>query len=82
MGDLEIDTIIGKNHKEAAVTINDRATGYVWIRKLTKEEATPLAEKTIDALMPYKQHLKTITSDNEKEFTKHELIAYELEINF
>jgi IS30 family transposase len=26
-GDLEIDTIIGKNHKGAIVTINDRATG-------------------------------------------------------
>lgn len=82
VGDLEIDTIIGKNHKGAAVTINDRATGYVWIRKLTGKEAAPLAEKTIDALMPYKQHLKTITSDNGKEFTKHELIACELGINF
>ena len=31
-GDLEIDTIIGKNHKGAILTINDRATsesGYV-----------------------------------------------------
>ena len=25
-GDLEIDTIIGKNHKGAILTINDRAT--------------------------------------------------------
>ncbi len=82
VGDLEIDTIIGKNHKGAAVTINDRATGYLWIRKLSGKEATPLAEKTIEALMPYKQHLKTITSDNGKEFTKHELIACELGINF
>jgi IS30 family transposase len=28
-GDLEIDTIIGKNHKGAIVTINDRATGIL-----------------------------------------------------
>ena len=35
-GDLEIDTIIGKNHKGAIVTINDRATGLLkmksWIQ--------------------------------------------------
>lgn len=48
-GDLEIDTIIGKNHKGAIVTINDRATSKVWIRKLTGKEAIPLANKTIDA---------------------------------
>lgn len=82
VGDLEIDTIIGKNHKGAAVTINDRATGYLWIRKLSGKEAAPLADKTIEALLPYKKHLKTITADNGKEFAKHELIACLLEINF
>ncbi len=44
VGNLEIDTIIGKNHKGAAVTINYRATGYLWIRKLSGKEAAPLAE--------------------------------------
>jgi IS30 family transposase len=29
LGDFEIDTIIGKNHKGAIVTINDRATGIL-----------------------------------------------------
>ena len=33
-GDLEIDTVIGKNHKGALLTINDRVTGLVWIRLL------------------------------------------------
>ena len=82
MGDLEIDTIIGKNHQGAAVTINDRVTGYLWIRRLSGKEASPLAEKAIEALLPYKQQLKTITADNGKEFAKHELIACKLEINF
>lgn len=44
-GDLEIDTIIGKNHKGAILTINDRATGKVWIRKLSGKETPPLAKK-------------------------------------
>ena len=42
-GDLEIDTIIGKNHKGAILTINDRATSRVWIRKLSGKEAIPVA---------------------------------------
>lgn len=33
-GDLEIDTIIGKKHKGAILTINNRVTSRVWIRKL------------------------------------------------
>ena len=32
--DLEIDAIIGKNHKGAILTINNRVTSSVWIRKL------------------------------------------------
>jgi IS30 family transposase len=35
-GDLEIDTIIGKNHKGAIVTINDRATGILRMKKAKK----------------------------------------------
>jgi IS30 family transposase len=30
-GDLEIDTIVGKNHKQAIVTIVDRKTKYIWM---------------------------------------------------
>lgn len=50
-GDLEIDTVIGSNHKGALVTINDRLTSKVWIRKLSGKDAIPLALKTI----PYKE---------------------------
>lgn len=38
-GDLEIDTVIGSNHKGALVTINDRFTSKVWTRKLSGEYA-------------------------------------------
>ena len=81
-GDLEIDTIIGKNHKGAILTINDRATSRVWIRKLSGKEATPLAKKTAYALRKVKHLIHTITADNGKEFAKHEEIARKLELNF
>jgi|WetSurMetagenome_2_1015567.scaffolds.fasta_scaffold133435_2 transposase, IS30 family len=79
-GDFEIDTVIGKNHKGALLTINDRATGIVLIRKLSGKEAAPLTEATIKALSPIKHLIHTITADNGKEFSFHEKIAAELNI--
>jgi transposase, IS30 family len=81
-GDLEIDTVIGKNHKGALLTINDRKTGLAIIRKLDSKNALELANATIQALTPYKGMLHTITSDNGKEFAFHQLIAKELNIDF
>ena len=81
-GDLEIDTIIGKNHKGAILTINDRVTGYVWIRLLEGKEAIPLAKATNEALYQVKHLIHTITADNGKEFAKHEEIAQVLGLNF
>ncbi len=45
LGDLEIDTVIGKNHKSVILTINDRVSGYVWIKKLKSKNAKQLALK-------------------------------------
>jgi len=81
-GDLEIDTIIGKGHKGAIVTINDRATGMLIMRKLAGKNAEELAQKTIEALRPWKEGLHTITSDNGKEFASHQQIADSLGIDF
>ena len=81
-GDLEIDTIIGKNHKGAILTINDRATSRVWIRKLSGKEAIPVAKIAVWALRKVKNLIHTITADNGKEFAKHEDIAQKLDINF
>ena len=81
-GDLEIDTIIGKNHKGALLTINDRFTSLVWIRKLEGKHAEPLTKKAIETLMPMKSMLHTTTGDNGKEFAGHEQIANELNLDF
>ena len=79
-GDLEIDTIIGKNHKSALLTINDRVTGLVWIRCLSGREAGPLTKAAVKALMPIKELIYTITAGNGKEFSFHEKIAEKLNI--
>jgi IS30 family transposase len=81
-GDLEIDTIIGKNHQGALLTVNDRVTSLVWIRRLDSKHEEPLTEASIQALMCLKDELKTITADNGKEFAGHQRIAQELGVDF
>jgi IS30 family transposase len=80
-GDLEIDTIIGKNHKGAILTINDRVSSMVWIANLKGKNAQELASKTIEILSGYKL-AKTITADNGKEFAKHKIISEALGVDF
>lgn len=81
-GDFEIDTVIGKNHQGALVTINDRATGLVRIRKVETKEAETVAKVTIEALKKFKNYAHTITADNGKEFAQHAKISKELDVGF
>jgi len=82
LGDLEIDTVIGKNHQGAIRTMNDRASGYVWIAKLNGKNAEELANKAVEILKPQKHWLHTITGDNGKEFAYHKKIAKKINIDF
>jgi transposase, IS30 family len=82
LGDLEIDTIIGKNHKKAIVTINDRKTGVLKMGKVEIRNSQTVASKAIELLMPIKSLLHTITADNGTEFRDHETIANQLDIDF
>ena len=80
-GDWEGDTIIGKNHKGALLTLNERKSLYVKIGKLNNKEAPLTADKAIDMLTPFKNFCHTITFDNGKEFAEHKKIASELDSN-
>ena len=81
-GDLEIDLVIGKGHKEALLTINDRATGMLFMDKVESKEARVIEEKTIELLQDWKPWIKTITSDNGKEFANHTAISDQLGIDY
>lgn len=82
LGDLEIDLVIGKDHKGALLTINDRATGMLQMKKIESKDAEIVKKATIELLENWKPFLQTITSDNGKEFAKHESIAQALEIEY
>jgi len=82
LGDLEIDTVIGQNHKGVLLTINDRVSNMAWVAKLNGKNADELAKKTIEVLNPFKDFMNTITSDNGKEFAEHKIISKELDVDF
>ncbi len=63
--------MIGRNHKGAIMTTNDRCAHLVLIRRLAGKEATQIASAAIEALLPYKSRIHTITADNGMEFAHH-----------
>lgn len=81
-GDLEIDLVIGANHKGALLTINDRATGMLKMKYIENKEAKVIEENTIELLEEWAPFIHTITSDNGKEFANHREIAQELTIDY
>jgi len=82
LGDLEIDTVIGKKHQKALLTINERVSSYVWIAKLESKNADELALTTVKKLKPHAHWLHTMTGDNGKELAEHKKIAEGLNLNF
>lgn len=79
IGDWEIDTVIGKDHKGALVTLVDRKSKFTLIKKVASKHAEVVTQATIDLLQPLKDLTLTITADNGKEFAYHKIIASALD---
>jgi IS30 family transposase len=82
IGDLEVDLVIGANHKGVLLTINDLKTGMAWIRKLENKDSYVVAQAITEELMPIKEYIHTITADNGKEFAQHKIVVGNLGIDF
>ncbi|MGX5701002.1 IS30 family transposase, partial [Acinetobacter kookii] len=72
----------GKKHQQSLVSIVDRKTGYLWLKKCCSRKAEEICQTTISLLEPIKDQLKPITADYGKEFSLHEYTAQELEIDW
>jgi len=79
IGDWEVDTVIGKNHKGALVTAVERVTKFTCIQYVPNKTAELVSQALIKMLYPYRKRVFTITYDNGKEFSKHKKIAQVLE---
>lgn len=83
-GDFEIDTIVGAKRSQHILTLNERVTGRVWLRRLAVPTAVMAASMAIDILKPMAAAglTKTITSDNGLQFARHERVTAETGIQF
>ena len=79
VGDWEADTMIGKNHKGALLTLDERKSKLRLAFPLAGKKAQPVVEAAITLLQGIKSVVKTITFDNGKEFAFHEKIANALD---
>ena len=78
-GDFEMDTIVGRGNHGVIVTLIERSTSMLFMRKLKKgKNAKELARTVIHLLSPFKEHVKSITTDNGTEFACHEMIGKSL----
>ena len=68
-----------KNHKQALVTIVERKTKFIVMKKVENKTAELVATATIELLCPYKGLILTITADRGKEFAHHEKVAKALD---
>lgn len=81
-GHYEIDLIIGAEGKGAILTIVERKTKFLFMEKLKGKNAKELAKSIVNTLLPYKNAIKTITSDNGTEFAEHQYISQKLACDF
>src|SRR5690554_845968 len=79
-GDWEMDTIIGSYQQGAILTSTERMTNFIFIKRLPKgKDAKELAKTLVNHLIPYKDFIHTITTDNGPEFAEHLKITEKLQ---
>jgi len=81
IGDIEVDLMMGSNHKSALLVMTDRTTLITMIEKLKSKNADEVYEKMNKRLTNFSScWVKTITFDNGKEFAYHHKIAQDLNV--
>lgn len=81
IGDIEVDLMMGSNHKSALLVMTDRATLVTMIEKLDSKNAEEVYNKMNSRLTGFSSSwIKTITFDNGKEFAQHGKIAKDLKV--
>ena len=71
IGHWEGDTLIGKSHKQAIISLVERNSGYAVLAKVGNKTAHLVSCAIIDRLKPIAKKVQTLTFDNGKEFADH-----------
>ena len=81
LGDIEVDLMMGKNHKGALLVMTDRASLDTRIKKLKGKTSKEVAAAIIKKLSNSSYDLHTLTFDNDKAFTDHLEIGKKLNVD-
>ena len=82
LGDWEADTLVGKGHQGALVSLVERKSRYTLLWPVKRRQADLVRQATISLLLPFVDRVHTITGDNGKEFAEHIQIAETLKAVF
>jgi IS30 family transposase len=82
IGDWEADTIIGRKQQGAIVSLVERGARFCLLQKVPVRSAAMVAEAACQKMLPLKDKVLTITSDNGSEFAGHKKIALSLGADF
>lgn len=80
VGDLEVDLMMGKDHKGAVLVMTDRATLHTHLRKLKNKEAATVQKAATSVLEAIEYPVRTLTFDNDKAFSCHSQISNQFKI--
>ncbi len=73
---------MGKGNQQALVSLTERKSKLTLLAKVEHATAEAVAEAMARLLEPLAQRVHTITSDNGREFARHQQIAAKLEADF
>ena len=82
IGDWEGDTIVGKGHRQAIVSLTERFSRFTLLHKVERATAPAVSAAIIEQLKPLAAWVFTLTTDNGKEFAWHQQIAATLQAEY
>ena len=82
ISDWEVDTIIGKSHKQAIESINERVHRLTYLYKVELTDEESVEKAMVKTLRSARLPVLTITADNGRVFGNHENIAQKLNADF
>lgn len=79
-GDIEVDLMMGKNHKGAVLVMTDRATLFTRLQMLPGKQSKDVNQAIRKNLKSNSFKAKTLTFDNDLAFSGHESIANQFKV--
>jgi IS30 family transposase len=80
-GDIEVDFMMGKNHKGALLVMTDRATLHTSLHKLSNRRSETVSKAIIKKLEQADYPMHTVTFDNDLGFANHREVAEALNVD-